>query len=157
MTKPHPTPATAASAVFSARLVRRMAARGVDRHRLARHLGVTPAMVGFWRTGAYMPSAARAAEIAEFLDDGMLRTLVVNARTAICPNCQRTFDRTNLKKAYCSAPCQKRAWKAGIKKPDPRQSAIDLMCRECEPEGLCREAGCPLRPFSPLLLIRAAA
>lgn len=28
--------------------------------------------------------------------------------------------------------------------------AIDLMCRGCEPEGLCRTADCPLRAFSPL-------
>lgn len=31
-----------------------------------------------------------------------------------------------------------------------RQDAIDAMCRECEPEGLCRTADCPLRQFSPL-------
>lgn len=29
-------------------------------------------------------------------------------------------------------------------------SAIDAMCRECEPDGVCRTAGCPLRAFSPL-------
>ena len=30
--------------------------------------------------------------------------------------------------------------------------AISAMCRDCEPEGLCRTADCPLRLFSPLPL-----
>lgn len=28
--------------------------------------------------------------------------------------------------------------------------AIDAMCRDCEPQGICRTADCPLRAFSPL-------
>lgn len=32
------------------------------------------------------------------------------------------------------------------------ESAIGAYCRECEPEGLCRQADCPLRSFSPLPL-----
>jgi len=32
------------------------------------------------------------------------------------------------------------------------EGAIDAMCRGCEPEGVCRLADCPLRPFSPLPL-----
>lgn len=34
--------------------------------------------------------------------------------------------------------------------------AIGAMCRDCEPEGLCRTADCPLRPFSPLPLSERA-
>jgi hypothetical protein len=30
------------------------------------------------------------------------------------------------------------------------QDAIGAMCRACEPEGVCRDEDCPLRPFSPL-------
>lgn len=29
-------------------------------------------------------------------------------------------------------------------------AAVEAMCRECEPEGLCRNVECPLRPVSPL-------
>jgi hypothetical protein len=37
-----------------------------------------------------------------------------------------------------------------------RQDAIAAMCQECEPEGLCRTADCPLRQFSPLpMAVRA--
>lgn len=32
------------------------------------------------------------------------------------------------------------------------QSAVDAMCRDCEPLGVCREAACPLRAVSPLPL-----
>lgn len=32
------------------------------------------------------------------------------------------------------------------------EDAIAAMCRDCEPEGLCRQEACPLRPFSPLPL-----
>lgn len=32
------------------------------------------------------------------------------------------------------------------------QAAIEAMCRACEPEGFCRDAACPLRPVSPLLI-----
>jgi transcriptional regulator with XRE-family HTH domain len=32
------------------------------------------------------------------------------------------------------------------------QSAIDAMCRGCEPDGICQVEECPLRPFSPLPL-----
>lgn len=38
------------------------------------------------------------------------------------------------------------------------ETAIGAYCRECEPEGLCRQADCPLRAFSPLpLATRAGA
>lgn len=38
------------------------------------------------------------------------------------------------------------------RKSADRQAAIDAMCRDCEPEGLCRTPECPLRGFSPLPL-----
>lgn len=38
------------------------------------------------------------------------------------------------------------------RKSADRQAAIDAMCRDCEPEGLCQTAECPLRAFSPLPL-----
>lgn len=36
------------------------------------------------------------------------------------------------------------------------RQAVEAMCRGCEPEGRCRDAGCALRPVSPLPLIRLA-
>lgn len=46
--------------------------------------------------------------------------------------------------------------RAGLRIADERLSllsgAIEAMCAGCEPEGICRTASCPLRPFSPLPL-----
>lgn len=44
--------------------------------------------------------------------------------------------------------------RAALKIADERNvllsEAIEAMCRDCEPEGICRTEGCALRPFSPL-------
>lgn len=46
--------------------------------------------------------------------------------------------------------------KSGLRIADERNvmlvQAIEAMCHGCEPEGACRTADCPLRPFSPLPL-----
>ncbi|MHB8398406.1 MAG: helix-turn-helix domain-containing protein [Candidatus Limnocylindrales bacterium] len=46
--------------------------------------------------------------------------------------------------------------RSGLRIADERNTlvvgAIDAMCRDCEPEGICQTDGCPLRPFSPLPL-----
>jgi transcriptional regulator with XRE-family HTH domain len=36
------------------------------------------------------------------------------------------------------------------------ETAIDAMCKSCEPEGLCRDAECPLRALSPFPLREAS-
>ena len=36
-------------------------------------------------------------------------------------------------------------------------SAVDAMCRACEPEGICRTLECPLRPYSPLVASTSTA
>lgn len=46
----------------------------------------------------------------------------------------------------------RRVWDLSEKKWLDRQAAIDAMCADCEPEGLCRTPDCPLRPYSPLPL-----
>lgn len=38
---------------------------------------------------------------------------------------------------------------------DDHRAAVAAMCASCEPEGRCRDAGCALRPVSPLPLVRA--
>ena len=147
-------PRTPAHAAFAARLRVRMIRRGVSRLDLARLLDVSPTMVGYWRAGRYLPTPALAVLLSEELDDTSLVTMVTHARTVSCPNCGITFDRKQSRKRYCSMQCQRRAHlKGGVKAPDIRQEAIDAMCRACEPEGTCRDDGCALRPFSPLLFV----
>lgn len=127
----------------------------MTRKGLADRLGVTATMVGFWRSGAYLPTPYFADILGDVLDDAHLRQLVKMARTVRCP-CGVTFDREQTRRAYCSYTCQRRAHnKNGQKAPDRRQLAIDAMCRGCEPEGTCRDDGCALRPFSPFLYVPA--
>jgi hypothetical protein len=130
-----------------------MEAKGHTRASLAAVLGVTPTMVGYWRAGRYLPLPDMAEQMTETLDDSMLRAMVVQARTYRCGNCGKTFDRQQTRATYCSAICQRLAHTKGGKRFDERQDAIDDMCRGCEPEGMCRDDGCALRPFSPFLFV----
>lgn len=61
----------------------------------------------------------------------------------------QTGDRRTLDAAL-------RQLRSGLAIADERslllEGAIDAMCRGCEPDGVCRLADCPLRPFSPLPL-----
>ena len=145
---------TASHARFAARLRESMERHGHSRASLAEAIGVSPTMVGYWRFGRYLPPPPVAELMSEVLDDAHLLRLVIVARTIRCPGCDTTFDRGQTRKQYCTAVCQRNAHgKDGKKSPDPRQAAIDAMCRGCEPEGTCRDDGCALRPFSPLLFV----
>lgn len=146
------TPVTYQHAVFARRLRQVMEEQGHTRSSLAGLLGVTPTMVGYWRAGRYLPSMTALDRMTDVLHDGALRNLVSKARTGHCP-CGATFDREQTKRMYCSTLCQRRAHNKGGRKADPRQNAIDAMCRGCEPEGVCRDDGCALRPFSPFLFV----
>jgi DNA-binding XRE family transcriptional regulator len=130
-----------------------MERRGYNRSSLAAVLEVTPTMVGYWRAGRYLPQPYIAERMADTLDDAMLRAMVVQARTFRCGHCGKTFDRQQTRATYCSTACQRRAHGPGGKRFDPRQDAIDAMCRGCEPEGMCRDDACALRPFSPFLFV----
>lgn len=46
----------------------------------------------------------------------------------------------------------RRVWDLSEKKWADRQAAIDAMCADCEPEGMCQTPECPLRAYSPLPL-----
>lgn len=147
---------SSAHAAFASRIRAGLEKKGWTRTRLADEIGVTATMVGYWRNGRYLPHPSVAERLAEALDDPFLLVLVTRARTVRCP-CGNTFDRQQTKAMYCSESCQRKAHlKGGTKAPDPRQLAIDAMCRDCEPLGTCRDDGCALRPFSPFLFIPIA-
>lgn len=59
------------------------------------------------------------------------------------------------KAAYRTAAMKrlKSAVRIADERAEAAQAAIAAMCAGCEPEGLCRDAVCPLRPFSPLPLL----
>lgn len=139
---------------FAARLRESMTKRGYIQKTLGARLGVTQTMVGYWCRGIYLPPLPIVERMSEILDDLWLLRLVMAARTVRCPGCGTTFDRGQTRRQYCNALCQRAAHLKGGKRPaDPRQEAIDAMCRGCEPEGTCRDDSCALRPFSPLLFV----
>lgn len=147
----HGGPVSPDHARFASRLRLLQEQRGWTRARLAEQLGVTATMVGYWRAGRYLPQVGMAQLLSEVMGDPRLLTLVQAARTGRCP-CGSTFDREQSRRQYCPIGCQRRAHlKGGAKALDPRQEAIDAMCRGCEPEGICRDDSCALRPYSPLL------
>lgn len=146
------TPLTPDHARFASALRVAMEQRGWTRRHVAELTGVSPTMVGYWRCGRYLPSFDALDRLADIFPDVKIRQIVVDARTGRCP-CGATFDREQTKRAYCSLTCQRRAHLKGGVKADPRQSAIDAMCRGCEPEGVCRDDACALRPFSPFIVI----
>lgn len=78
----------------------------------------------------------------------MCRDIAGNLRMAK----QRGLKRTGNVGKYRANQVQ--LLKSGLKIADARnallQSAIDAMCNDCEPEGVCRTLACPLRSFSPL-------
>lgn len=71
-----------------------------------------------------------------------------------------TVKRTTLSSAvatfHADSAKGRRMFDMAAKKSADRQAAIDAMCRDCEPEGLCRTAACPLRAFSLLPLSKKA-
>lgn len=147
-------PRTPDHARFASYLRRAMEKRGLrTRVELADALGVSATMVGYWRAGRYLPTPEMATRLAEYLDDARILVYITQARTRRCGNCGRTFDQMQTRATYCSTDCQRRAHTPTGKKFDPRQEAIDAMCRGCEPEGVCRDDSCALRPFSPFLVV----
>lgn len=153
--QPRPIGARSSShAAFAARLRQAMEYRGHHRASLAAALDVTPTMVGYWRSGRYLPPLTVAERMTDLLDDTWLLKMVMKARVMRCPNCGTTFDRGQTRRRYCTTTCQRLAHlKGGKKFADPRQEAIDAMCAGCEPEGTCRDDACALRPFSPLVFV----
>lgn len=145
-------PLSAEHARFAARLRRVMEDRGYTRLRLATALGVSATMVGYWRVGRYLPSLPMMDRLDALLDDAALYQIVHAARTGRCP-CGQTFDREQSRRQYCSLACQRKAHLKGGVKADPRQNAIYAMCVSCEPERVCRDDACALRPFSPFLFV----
>lgn len=123
------------------------------RRELAEALGVSETMVGYWRAGRYLPTPEVAERMADYLDDARILVYVTQARTRRCGNCGRTFDAMQTRANYCTVHCQRQAHLLGGKKFDARQQAIDEMCAGCEPEGICRDDSCALRPFSPFLVV----
>lgn len=159
----------AAAARFGAELRRAMLRRGMTGVTLSRMTGITAPDISEARHGRGLPSLARAGLLADALDWPGLVELMVELRTSACAICGAPFvdPSSTLKQRYCSDACADTAQSrrgrgsrsdAGIVERHrlrDHQQAVAAYCAGCEPQGLCRDAACPLRPVSPLPLASA--
>lgn len=166
---------TAAHAQRYAKLLRSvMKERGIGFRHLAKQMGVSEGTLGHVREAQNLPGLGLGLELAAALDSPALGELIVQIRTQECsrPTCPVTFVNPGRgDRKYCSDHCRRAMTKR--RDPDSRarafaaeealaetdvelnrtRMAVMAMCRECEPEGACRIADCPLRPVSPLPLV----
>ena len=155
---------------FGAELRRAMLARSASLRGLAIASGVSRSALGFYRAGVNLPSLQTADRIAEALDSPRLRTIMLEARGGSCELCGRQFVATgNGNQRYCSEDCRRLAAIHRSGRPVRERAiraerrtarleiAVAAYCRECEPEGMCRDSACGLRSVSPLGLIRRVA
>jgi hypothetical protein len=123
-TIPPDSPKAVIAAEFGRELVKACRFRNVPLKELERVTGVGHTALDHYRRGTVLPKTEAAQALARTLDWPRLAEIIIRARTFPCARtgCDRTFRNDTG------------------------------MCAGCEPEGVCRLAECPLRPFSPLPL-----
>lgn len=159
----------AAAVRFGTELSRAMTRRGVGQRTLGDAAKVSRASIVAFRHGQNLPTTPVARRLAEALEWPSLAAIVEEARRGSCAVCRAPIRLdTGTRRLYCSIPCRNIA--GDLARPAERQrsaatqlasfkaslelhrGAVVTMCSGCEPEGTCRDAGCPLRPVSPLPL-----
>jgi hypothetical protein len=153
---------------YGTELRRVLRARGMRDKDLATALGVSPATVSSWLHG-HVPLLPNSVRIADLLDAPQLAAIVRELRTSPCRVCGRMRVHGSNAGRYCGRRCQHAdegrrrreiAGKPGVLAQHRLRvvnEAIDELCRRwCEPEGLCRDATCPIQAagLSPLPLDR---
>lgn len=162
------SPRRASAERFGALLRVAMKRHGIGQIPLAKQTGCAPSAVAQWRNGHNLPRLETALRLAAALGDDRLAEIVRDARTAPCETCGKPFlNEGGSPKRYCSTSCLKVAAAMRSGRPTRERAivaerrtrryvaAVDAYCRGCEPEGLCRDVECALRPVSPLPLAKA--
>lgn len=153
---------------FGALLDATLRARGIGHDSLARRIGgLGSSSVHNWVRGINLPRLETALRLAEALDEPRLAAIVREARTGACETCGAAFlNEGGTPKRYCSEACRlvRQAMRSGTPTRERavaaerrlalHRDAVAAYCAGCEPEMLCRDAGCALRPVSPLTLAR---
>lgn len=153
---------------FAPELRRAMKARGFTQTALGRQTGYGSSNLSPAIAGRRLPSPEVVVRLAEALDWPALVERAIEERTSRCVLCGATFVRPapGKRRVYCGRNCrraaqarQSRDWRRTRTLTETRltkdrlalhQEAVAAFCRQCEPEGQCRDAGCLLRPVSPL-------
>lgn len=117
--------------------------------------------------GGGMPMHQTVVALAEILDQPMLAEMSAAMRTHTCPVCGTRFVDMSRRRnrVYCSKRCLGANSQRVRRGNHARTSvitanrlaafteAVAAYCRGCEPEGICRDDECSLRPVSPLAFI----
>lgn len=159
------SPRRGAAIRFGALLTETMAARGVSIRSLAAQLRLSKGLMWQWRAGNNLPRLETALRIAEALGEPRLVSIVREARTVHCETCgTEVLVEGGRPVRYCSDACK--VIRNALRSATPSREravvaerrlslyrdAVAAYCAGCEPDGLCRDAGCDLRPVSPLRL-----
>lgn len=149
-----------------------MTRRGMSNPELDTLLGCCHGRAWNWRNGNHLPTLENARRIADLLNNEYLFKSVMATRTKTCEieGCGATFvdasRRTNGR--YCSGRCRlladirmrRRSKGQAVRFANSRlatyTAAIRTFCKECEPDGYCRDASCAIQAagISPLRLSR---
>ena len=140
---------------FGGVLRRALSDARMSQSELARQVGTTQAAVYNWVSGKHLPMIDTGARIADVLGQPKVLKVLIEMRTMKCEVCRKPLVRgSKSSRIFCGPDCarlaEKGAKRTPFRDPEGRQSAIDRMCRSCEPDGACRAPDCPLRAYSPL-------
>lgn len=164
------SPRRRAAIRFGVLLEETMARRGVGKKGLARQLGTSGGLLWQWAHGNNLPRLETAMRLAEALGEPRLADIVREARTVPCEVCGTPIlNEGGGPVRFCTDACKvvRNVLRSGTptrqraivaeRRLALYQDAVAAMCHGCEPEGLCRDAECALRPVSPLRMARREA
>lgn len=156
---------------FASEVKRAMTAKGLTQTALARSVGYGATNLHKVIAGERIPAPEIVAAMADVLGRPALVDLAVAVKTTDCAMCGAPFVKHFRKPGtrYCGRPCQRAAaarqsrdshrrkalseTRMTRQRLDQHQLAVLAFCRRCEPDGVCRDRGCELRPVSPLRLV----
>lgn len=161
---------------FAVELNRAMTKNRLTIKALAARTGIHAQTISNLRRGINSPRPQTASTLADALHCDALAHLTEQARRRTCPVCAKNYvtQHTDARRMrFCSRQCQQVEWRRHSPKGDHRQrasyekkttmllreyqAAVESFCRACEPtDFICRDAGCALRPISPLPVIPLA-
>jgi len=143
-------------------------AKGMPIRHLAAEVPISEAGLHKLLSANRFPTLQTAEKLAVILDYPVLGSSILDMRTKTCEVCGATFVDKGTRNAgrLCSEQCiriDNRRGKQGRKnvmrhneavvatrRLQVYSSAVVAFCKRCEPEGICRDARCDLRPASPL-------
>lgn len=155
---------------WGAAYTRALRRSGMTEAELAAKAGVAQVTLWTWRKGQKLANLYHGYWVAQALGDESLATLLRRLRTRECEKCGASFIAIRSPDARYCARSNCRAFQRQTTRLDRQRSGrqevqrsatvslrlieadVAAFCWECEPEGLCRTATCPLRRSSPLPL-----